>query len=292
MAMALTSKMKPYKLGMGPFPGETYKIPSPYCYRCPYGCTYPECDLACAEKFRTLLKAEMCPEAIAAVIAEPVQGEGGFIVPPKDYFTVLHAICKENDILLIADEVQAGFSRTGKMFASENFMIEPDLIALSKSIAAGVPLSAVVGRAEVMDGVEKGNIGGTYGGSPLACVASMKVIEKMQKLNLPERANIIGKKILSKGLEFKEKYSSIGDVRGIGAMIGFEFVKDRQTKEPDENAIDYIINYCFQKGILLISAGLFHNVIRFLPPLVITDGQLDYVLNTLDEAIGLYEKSK
>lgn len=288
MAMGLTSKVKPYKNGMGPFPSELYKMPGPYCYRCEFGSTYPECGLACVEKFRTLLKAEWSADNLAAVIAEPVQGEGGFIVPPKDYFTALSKICQENKILLIIDEVQAGFGRTGRMFASENFDLEPDLMTLSKSIAAGVPLSGVVGRAEVMDGVNKGEIGGTYGGSPLACVASLKVIDKMIEQHLPERAVVIGQKLLDKGFEFKEKFDFVGDVRGIGAMVGYEFVKDPVTKEPNEQAVDYIINYCLQKGVLLISAGLFHSVIRFLPPLVITDEQLAYVLKTLEEAMVDY----
>lgn len=291
MAMGLTSKYKPYKNGMGPFPGDLYKIPSPYCYRCEYGSTYPECGLACAEKFRTMLKAEWSADAIAAVIAEPQQGEGGFIAPPKDYFKALHSICKENDILLIADEVQSGFARTGKMFACENFGLEPDIITLSKSIAAGVPMSAVVGRAEIMDAAQKGEIGGTYGGSPLACVASMKVIEKIQKQNLTARAEIIGKRIFDKGEELKEKYDFVGDVRGMGAMIGWEFVTDKKSKAPNEYAVNSIIDYAFKKGVLLISAGIYHSVIRFLPPLVITDEQLDFVLATLDDAIANYAKT-
>lgn len=292
MAMGLTSKYKPYKNGMGPFPGDLYKLPSPYCYRCQFGCTYPECGLACAEKLGTQLKGEWSSDAIAAVIAEPVQGEGGFIVPPKDYLKTLGGICRDNGILFIADEVQAGFARTGRMFACENFDVEPDLMTLSKSIAAGVPMSAVVGRSEVMDGAEKGEVGGTYGGSPLGCVASMKVIEKIQKQDISGKAVKIGKRIYDKGLELKEKYDFVGDVRGIGAMVGWEFVKDKKSKEPDEIAVERIIGYAFQKGVLLISAGLFHNVIRFLPPLVMTDSQLDYVLEVLGEAAADYAKTK
>lgn len=292
MAMGLTSKYKPYKNGMGPFPADLYKMPSAYCYRCEYGCSYPECGLACAEKFRTLLKAEWSADVIAAVIVEPVQGEGGFIVPPKGYLKAIHEICKENNILLIADEVQAGFGRTGKMFACENYDVEPDLMTLSKSIAAGVPMSAVVGRAEVMEGVKKGEIGGTYGGSPLGCVASMKVIEKIQKQDLCGRADLIGKRIYDKGLELKDKYGFIGDVRGVGAMVGWEFVTDKTSKTPNEEAVDFIIAYAMKKGVLLISAGLFHSVIRFLPPLVMTDEQLDVVLEVLEEAVAAYAKSK
>lgn len=186
-----------------------------------------------------------------------MQGEGGFIVPLKDYFKVLRKICQKHHILLIIDEVQAGFRRTGRMFASENFDLEPDLMTSSKSMSAGVPLSGVVGRAEIMDGASKGEIGGTYGGSPLACAASMKVIDNMIEQHLPERANVIGQRLLDKGLEFKANYDFVGDVRGVGAMMGYEFVKDPITKEPNEQAVEHIINYCLKKGVLLILAGLF-----------------------------------
>lgn len=286
MAMGLTSKAKPYKYGMGPFPSELYKISTPYCYRCPMGGAYPSCGLACAERFAYLLKGEYSKDNIAAVIAEPVQGEGGFIVPPKEYLNTLHSICKDNDILLIADEVQTGFCRTGKMFACEQFDAKPDIMTLSKSIAAGMPISAVVGRAEVMAGPERGEIGGTYGGNPLCCVASLKTIEKMQKQSLADRATYLGSMILEKGNEMKEKYSVVGDVRGLGAMAAVEFVKDKQSKEPNKEIISKIIQYAYHKGVLLISAGLLGNVIRFLPPLVMTDEQMSYVLEVFEEAVA------
>lgn len=285
MAMGLTSKVKPYKYGMGPFPSELYKIPTPYCYRCPMGGTYPSCGLACAERLAYLLKGEYSADHIAAVIAEPVQGEGGFIVPPKEYLNTLHSICKDNDILLIADEVQTGFCRTGKMFACEQFDAKPDIMTLSKSIAAGMPISAIVGKAEVMAGALRGEIGGTYGGSPLSCVASLKTIEKMQKQNLAERATYLGNMILEKANAMKEKYNVIGDVRGIGAMVAVEFVKDKETKEPNKEIISKIIKYAYNKGVLLISAGLLGNVVRFLPPLVMTDDQMNYVLEVFEEAV-------
>ncbi|MDF2613718.1 MAG: 4-aminobutyrate aminotransferase apoenzyme [Clostridia bacterium] len=286
MAMGLTSKVKPYKYGMGPFPGELYKIPSPYCYRCPMGGTYPGCGLACVERLAYLLKSEYCEDNIAAVIAEPVQGEGGFIIPPKDYLKTLHTICKEHNILLIADEVQTGFCRTGKMFACEGFEVEPDIMTLSKSIAAGMPISAVVGRKEVMAGPQKGEIGGTYGGNPLACVASLRTIKKMQELKLDERAAKLGNMILTKVNAMKDKYSVIGDVRGIGAMAAVEFVKDRETKEPNKEIISKITKYAYHKGVLIISAGLLGNIIRFLPPLVMTEDQMNYVLEVFEEAVA------
>lgn len=290
MTMGLTSKVKPYKNGMGPFPGETYKIPSPYCYRCPMCSTYPECGLACVERFDKLLKTELAVDNIAAVIAEPVQGEGGFIVPPKDYFKALKQVCQKHDILLIADEIQSGFARTGKLFAIENFDIQPDLMTLSKSIAAGLPLSAVVGRAEIMDAPGKGEIGGTYGGSPVACVAAVKVLDKIEKEKLSDRATAIGTIMKDRLNDMKEKYSVIGDIRGLGAMVGAEFVKDRATKEPYKEIVGQIVKYCYQKGVILLSAGILGNVVRFLPPLVMTDEQMSFVMDTVEEAIDQITK--
>jgi 4-aminobutyrate aminotransferase/(S)-3-amino-2-methylpropionate transaminase len=286
MTMTLTSKVKPYKNGFGPFAPETYKIPSGYCYRCPFGSKYPDCGVACAERVRTLLKGELSSDMIAAIIAEPIQGEGGFVVPPKEYLKALQEICNEMDILLITDEVQTGFARTGKMFASEHFDIEPDLITLSKSIAAGMPLSAVVGKADIMDAPNPGEIGGTYGGSPLGCVAALKVIEKIEKYNLIDRANEIGSIIKKRLDEMYEKYDVIGDIRGKGAMLAIELVKDRKTKEPYKEIIKKITSYALEKGVIFIDAGIFGNVIRFLPPLVMTEDQVNRAMDVLDEAIA------
>ena len=284
MAMTLTSKVKPYKDGFAPYNSDTYKIPTPYCYRCPMGCSYPECGIACAERFRTMLKSDLSSEMIAALIVEPVQGEGGFIVPPKEYMQKLQEICNENGIVFIVDEIQAGFARTGKLFASENYGIEPDLMTLSKAIAAGVPLSAVVGKAEILDAPIVGAIGGTYSGNPVACAAALKVIDKIEKDRLTERAVEVGAYIMERLKEMKEKYSAIGDVRGIGAMVAVELVKDRTSKEPDKELTSKIINLCYNKGVIFINAGIFGNVIRFLPPLVMTKEQLEYGIDTLEEA--------
>lgn len=286
MTMSITSKVKPYKNGFGPFSTDTYKIPSPYCYRCPYGCSYPSCGLACAEKLRTNLKGEWSADTMAVLIAEPLQGEGGFIVPPKGYLEALQSICNENGIMFVVDEVQAGFARTGKLFASEHSDIEPDMITLSKSIAAGVPLSAVVGKAEIMDAPNPGEIGGTYGGSPLACAAGLKVLEKIASQRLDEKAVMIGDIIQSRLAAMKEKYDVIGDVRGLGAMIGVEFVKDRTTKEPYADIVKKVIAYSQQKGVIFLGAGIFSSVLRFLPPLVMTEEQVHYGMDILDEAIG------
>lgn len=285
MTMSITSKYKPYKNGFGPFASDTYKTDAAYCYRCPLGCKYPSCKVACAEKLKTMLNTVVSPDEIACLIAEPIQGEGGFVVPPKEYFKALQQICNENNIVFIVDEVQAGFARTGKTFAHENFGVDADIITMSKSIANGVPLSAVVGKAEIMDAACVGGIGGTYGGSPLGCVAALKVIEKIEKEDLNSKSLEMGSYIMKRLNEMKEKYYVIGDVRGLGAMIGLEFVKDRESKEPYGEIVKKTIKYCFEHGVIFLNAGLFGNVIRFLPPLVMTDEQLEYGLNILDDAI-------
>lgn len=285
MTMSITSKYKPYKDGFGPFAAQTYKTEGAYCYRCALGCKYPECGIACAEKLRSMLKTVNSRDEIACLIAEPIQGEGGFIVPPKEYFKVIQQICNENDIVFIIDEVQAGFGRTGKLFAHEHFRVEADIITMSKSIANGFPLSAVVGKAEIMDAACVGGIGGTYSGSPLGCVAALKVIEKIDKDNLCGRAFEIGKYITARFQHMREKYDVIGDIRGLGAMIGIEFVKDRSTKEPYAELVKKITQYCFKRGVIVLNAGLLSNVIRFLPPLVITQEQLKYGIDVIEEAI-------
>lgn len=285
MTMTLTSKVKPYKYGFGPFPPDTWKLPSPYCYRCPMGSSYPQCGLACAERFRTLLKGEWSRDMMAALIAEPVQGEGGFIVAPPGYLEALSSICRENGILFIIDEIQSGFGRTGKLFASEYYDIIPDIMTLSKSIAAGLPLSAVVGRSEVMDAPTSGQLGGTYGGSPVACQAALKVIEILEKRNLPEKAGRIGEIITKRLLSMQQKYPVIGDVRGLGAMVAAEFVTGPAGKEPDAQIVKKVINYCLQKGFIMMSAGIYGNLIRFLPPLVMTEDQVNQGMDVLEEAL-------
>ncbi|AAK79395.1 4-aminobutyrate aminotransferase/(S)-3-amino-2-methylpropionate transaminase [Clostridium acetobutylicum] len=287
MTMSITSKYKPYKNGFGPFVCETYKADYAYCYRCPLGCKFKDCGIACAEKLKTMLKTVVSPDMIACLIVEPVQGEGGFVVPPKDYFKALQQICNENNIVFIVDEVQAGFARTGKFFAHEYFDVDADIITMSKSIANGLPISAVVGKAEIMDAACVGGIGGTYGGNPLSCVAAIKVIDKIKEANLNEKSIELGKSIMNRLNEMKEKYNVIGDVRGLGAMIGVEFVKDKDTKEPNKEIVSSILDYCFKHGVIFLNAGLLGNVLRFLPPVVMTDEQLKYGLDTLEEAIRI-----
>lgn len=285
MTMSLTSKVKPYKYGFGPFAPDIYKVPSAYCYRCHYRSSYPGCGMHCLENFERFFTTEIDAEHIAAMIIEPVQGEGGFLVPPPEFLPGLKAICEKNGILLIADEVQTGFARTGKMFAIENWGVEPDLMTTAKSIAAGVPLSAVTGKAEYMDAPDGGNIGGTYGGNPLACVAGLETIKYIEEKALCSRATKIGEVTMSRLKALQERCPAIGDVRGVGAMIGIELVKDRETKEPAKELTGKIIQYCLEQGVMLISAGVFGNVIRLLIPLVVTDEQLDRGLTILEQSI-------
>lgn len=290
LTMTLTSKVRPFKFGFGPFAPEVYKMPTPYCYRCRFGLTYPGCDLACAWYLEKFFALECPAESIAAIVVEPVQGEGGFIVPPPEYLKILRQLCDKHGILLIADEIQTGFGRTGKFFGVEHSGVIPDIITVAKSIAGGLPLSGVIGRAEVMDIPNPGEIGGTYGGNPIACQAALKVLEIIEKEDLLSRAAVIGRKVLSRFKEMQEKYSIIGDVRGIGAMVALELVKNRKTKEPAPEETKAIIQECYKNGLVILGAGVFNNVIRTLMPLVITDEQLNAGLNVLEKAVAKVEK--
>lgn len=287
LTMSMTSK-KAYAVGMGPFPDGIYRAQFPYFYRNPAG--MPQ-ELA-VEYYIDSIKAvfEQCAPAntIAAIVVEPLQGEGGFIPAPIEWVKTVRQICDDNGIMLIADEVQSGFCRTGRMFASEYWKeagVQPDIIATAKSIAAGVPLSAIIAREEIMEAPAPGTIGGTYCGNPLACAASLKTIEIMERDNLADRSCEIGKKVITRYNEWKEKYHCVGDVRGLGAMIGIEFVKDQETKEPAPQLTSAIIQECAANGLLIEGAGTYNNVVRFLAPLVITDEQLEKGLEIFEAAI-------
>lgn len=286
MTMSLTSKVKPYKNEFGPFAPDTYKLRFPYYYRKPAGITDKELDQYLLKQIDDFFLAEVPPEDIAAFIMEPVQGEGGFIVPSKQFVQSVKKICEQYGILFIADEIQTGFGRTGHMFASEYFEIIPDIITMSKSLGAGLPISAVTGRTEVMDAPYVGEIGGTYGGSPLGCVAALEVINIIEKQNLFTRANMIGKKIMTRFQQMEGKYPFIGDVRGLGAMCAMEIVADKETKEPNKELTSKIVTECNRRGVAVLSAGLYSNVIRTLSPLVITDDQLDEALDVIESVIS------
>jgi 4-aminobutyrate aminotransferase/(S)-3-amino-2-methylpropionate transaminase len=284
MAMSLTSKVKPYKNGFGPFAPDTYKMPYPYYYRAPGGMSADELDAYILQRFDEFFLSEVPGEDVAAVILEPVQGEGGFVIPSTRFIQGVKAICKKYGILLIADEVQTGFGRTGKMFAMEHHGVVPDLMTMSKSIAAGLPISAVTGRAEIMDAPGVGEIGGTYGGSPLGCVAALQVIAMLEEERLAERAARIGEAVTERFRRLQQELSFIGDVRTLGAMSAIEVVKDQVGRAPDKELTARILQEAHQHGVIVMSAGIYGNVIRILSPLVITDEQLVEGLDVLEAA--------
>lgn len=287
LTMSMTSK-KAYAVGMGPFPDGIFRAQFPYYYRNPEG--MPE-----SAQLDYYIKSiydvfEQCGAAdtIAAVVVEPLQGEGGFIPAPIEWVKAVRKICDENGILLIADEVQSGFCRTGRMFATEYWKeagVQPDIIATAKSIAAGVPLSAIIARDEIMEAPAPGTIGGTFCGNPLACAAALKTIEIMERDNLADRSLEIGAKVMERYNEWKERYDCVGDVRGLGGMVGIEFVKDKKTKEPAPELTTAIIKECASNGLIIEGAGTYNNVVRFLAPLVITDEQLERGLEIFEAAI-------
>ena len=284
LASSLTCKVRPYKFGCGPFAPGVHRVASAYCYRCPWNAAYPGCGLHCLEQFKTFFQGEVDPSEVAAMIIEPVHGEGGIIVPPKEFLPGLRAICQEHGIVFIADEIQTGFYRTGKPFAVEHFDIAPDLMTCAKSIAAGMPLSAVVGKADVMDGPDRGQIGGTFCGNPLACAAALATLDFYQDQDLGARAQRINQYVCGRLQTLRERHPRIGDVRALGAMFGVEFVKDPASREPDPAAVKAICRECFNHGLIVIPAGIFDNVIRLLMPLVITDDQLAQAMDIFESA--------
>jgi len=286
LTMTMTSKVRPYKFGFGALAPEVYRMPFPYCYRCPAGETQGHCTLGCLEYFKTFFAAHADPAEIAAVVLEPVAGEGGFIPAPGAYLRELHALCSRHGILLVADEVQSGFGRTGRMFACEHSGVAPDLITSAKSMAAGLPLSAVTGRAEAMDAPMVGGLGGTYGGNPLSCAAALEVIEILQGEGLLERAAAQGEAVTKRLTEMQGRYPLIGDVRGLGPMAALELVKDRLKKTPAKEETAAIVKECHGRGLIILKAGVFDNVIRLLAPLVATDAELARGLEILEESFA------
>lgn len=288
LTMSMTAK-KAYAVGMGPFPDGIYRAQFPYYYRNPEGLPEKKQVDYYIQSIRNVFEQCAPADTIAAMVVEPLQGEGGFIPAPIEWVKAVRKICDENGILLIADEVQTGFCRTGRMFASEYWKeagVEPDIIATAKSIAAGVPLSAIIASEEIMETQTPGTIGGTYGGNALACAASLKTIEIMERENLAQRSLEIGEKVMKRYCEWMERFDCIGDVRGLGGMVGIEFVKDCETKEPAPELTGAIIQTCAQNGLLVEGAGTYNNVIRFLAPLVMTDEQLERGFEIFEEAIA------
>jgi 4-aminobutyrate aminotransferase / (S)-3-amino-2-methylpropionate transaminase / 5-aminovalerate transaminase len=287
MTLALTSKTHPYKAGFAPFPGEVYRVPFAYCYRCSYHLKYPSCDLYCARHLEDTFKRVVANEEVAAVIAEPVLGEGGFVAPPPDYFKVLIELCHKHGVLFIADEIQTGFGRTGALFASERYGIEPDLIVTAKSLGGGLPLAAVTGRAEIMDAPAVGGLGGTFAGNPLSCAAALATLDLFEKTNLLTRANELGDRFQRRAREWQRRWPIVGDVRGLGGMQAIELVKSQETKTPAADETKQITQYCYEHGLVTITAGSYSNVIRILVPLVATNDQIDEGLAVLESALAL-----
>ena len=287
LTMAMTSK-KAYAKGLGPFPEGVYRAEYPYLYRKPSGMTEKEAIKYYIDSIYKVFEECSPADYIAAIVVEPLQGEGGFIPAPIEWIKAVRKICDENGIMLIADEVQSGFCRTGRMFASEYWKeagVMPDILATAKSIGAGLPLSAIVAREEIMESVLPGTIGGTYCGNPLACAAALKTIEIMERDHLADRSLEIGEKVQSAYKKWMEKYDVVGDVRGLGGMIGIEFVTDKKSKNPNGEIVAKIVQNAVRKGLMLENCGTYGQVIRFLAPLVMTDEQLDAGLEIFEEAI-------
>jgi 4-aminobutyrate aminotransferase len=286
--MALTSKVMPYKKGFGPFAPEVYRIPFPYCYRC----AEPEqrapgagCCMASPERLEQMFASIVDPDSVAAIIIELELGEGGFVPAPREYVAALADFARDHGILLIADEIQTGFGRTGKLFACEHYGLVPDLITTAKSLAGGLPLAAVTGRAEVLEAPQIGGLGGTYGGNPLACAAALAVLDAMDHEQIPSRAARMGERLRARFCEWATRYACIGDVRGLGAMIGMELVVDRTTKEPDKALTGRLIAAALQRGVILLSSGTYGNVVRVLAPLTTPEDVLDEGLDAVERAL-------
>jgi 4-aminobutyrate aminotransferase/(S)-3-amino-2-methylpropionate transaminase len=289
LTMSMTAKVKPYKYRFGPYAPEVYRAPFPYPYR--MNMTPTQAADACIAELRRMFVGEVAPDQVAALVVEPVQGEGGFMPAPPGFLKMLKALCEEHGILFVADEIQTGFCRTGQMFAVNHDGVEPDLMIIAKSMGAGMPISGVVGRAEVMDAPPPGTLGGTYSGNPVACAAALAVLDIYEREDLAERSRQIGRIAMARFAEFQKQYPIIGDVRGQGGMLAMEIVKDRETKEPDAQAVSDILAAAHQRGLLLINAGMYGNVVRILVPLNVTDEQLKRGLDILEDTLASVAKT-
>jgi 4-aminobutyrate aminotransferase / (S)-3-amino-2-methylpropionate transaminase / 5-aminovalerate transaminase len=292
LTLSLTSKYALFKKGFGSYVSDIYRIPAPNMYRRPNEMNDEQYINHCIEQLERAMIAQVDPESLAAIIIEPIMGEGGFLSIPERFLQKLRDICTQHGIVFIADEIQCGAGRTGKLFAIEHCGIVPDMVVSAKSIGAGMPISAVTGRAEMMDAPHLGGIGGTYGGNPLACVAAIEAIKILKSADFLQRAIEVGNIIHETMQVWKTKYNIIGDVRGVGAMQLVEFVKDRQTKKPDMEVAMEVIKDAINNGLILIRAGLYSNCIRLLPPIVITNEQLTEGLAVLESAIARAQQKR
>ncbi|MHA6261311.1 4-aminobutyrate--2-oxoglutarate transaminase [Sporosarcina sp. CAU 1771] len=286
LTMGMTSKVKPYKFGFGPFTPEIYQAPYPYVYQKPSEMSEEAYVDRVIEEFKDFFISTVAPETVACVVMEPVQGEGGFVIPPKKFVQAVSEFCKEHGIVFVADEIQTGFGRTGTMFAMEQFDVVADLTTVSKSLAAGLPLSGVVGRTEILNSAAPGELGGTYAGSPVACAAALAVIDIIEEEDLLNKSEALGQKLEDKLNEFSEKHNFVGEVRRLGSMVAVEIVENRSNRLPNKEKTAQIVQYANANGLLLLSAGLKSNVIRFLAPLVITDEELAKGITILEAAFN------
>jgi 4-aminobutyrate aminotransferase/(S)-3-amino-2-methylpropionate transaminase len=284
LAMSLTGKVKPYKFGFGPFAPEIYRMPYPYPYR-DADAGDPDYGLKRAESLRDFFIGNVAPENTACLIVEPITGEGGFIVPPEEYFGRLKEICEEFGVVFIADEVQSGIGRTGKMFAMQHFGVEADITVTAKSLAAGMPLSAIVGRKELLEAPHVGGLGGTYGGNPVCCAAANAVLDIFEEENLLETSESLGRRLRQLFESWTEKFEIIGEVRGLGPMLALELVRDRRSKEPAAAEAKELTSICHENGLILLACGNFGNVIRTLMPLTISDDELERGLSILEKGL-------
>lgn len=286
LASTLTAKIMPYKAGFGPYAPEIYRVPYAYCYRCPVGRSYPGCNLECAELLKKRFVDLVDPENVAAVILEPIAGEGGFVVPPREYFPRVKEICDEFGILLVIDEVQTGFCRTGTLFAIEQWDVIPDLLTSAKSLGGGTVISACTGRAELMDAPQVGGLGGTYGGNPVSCAAALAVIDVIETEDLAAKSRVLGAEVRAAFEDLAAKYDCIGDIRGLGSMLAMELVHDRASKAPAPDIAKALVAECWKNGLIILACGNAGNVIRTLMPLTISESELAKGLSVLEAAFA------
>lgn len=285
MTLAMTSKYALFKKGFGPFAPEVYRLPFPNPYRTPSGMTEEEYVQYAIEQLENALIAQVDPEVVAAIVIEPVQGEGGFIPTPPRFLHRIRELCTQHGIVMVADEIQSGFGRTGKLFAIEHYGIVPDLMTTAKSMAAGMPLAAVTGRAEIMDAPHPGALGGTYSGNPLACVAAVEAIRMISEPAFLSRAMAVGERFRGHMQQIMRENDLVGDVRGLGPMLAMELVKDRDSRKPATDETSQVTAETLKRGLITIRAGLYSNCVRFLPPLNIPDEQIDEGMAIVAEAV-------
>jgi len=285
LTMSLTAKAMPYKSGFGPFAPEIYREPFSYPYRCAGGAPPERCGEACADLAIASMDKQIGGNRIACLLVEPVQGEGGVIIPGEGFLPRLADYCKEHGIVFIADEVQAGMARTGKMFSCEHFGVVPDLLTTAKGLGGGLPIGGVTGRADIMDAIHPGGLGSTFGGNPVSCAAALGALSEIESRGLVSRAQEIGEIFKARLGNLGEQVPAVGDVRVIGAMAAFEFVANPLTKEPDPAAASRVLAACHSEGVILLKAGTYDNVVRILPPLVISDDLLIEALSVLEKAV-------